>query len=280
MHLDQLFHQAADAIDSGDISTLERLLTAHPQLTRERLRSPGAWLREKTGSALDGFFKDPYLLWLVAEDPVRNNTLPSNISNITALIVQHIKKENPQHLQEQLDYALKLVCWSTVARDCGVQIALLDVLIDAGAFFDIANEPLVNKNFQAAERLVQRGAKLTLAVALCLDWWQEVDALSKEASDEVKQFCLTLTALNGKTRAIRFLVDIGADVNKPCDHLYSHGTPLHHAVCSGSLDAVKLLLQAGAKLDTKDTVYGGTPLGWAEYGGHAHIAAFLMEAEE
>jgi peptide-methionine (S)-S-oxide reductase len=36
-------------------------------------------------------------------------------------------------------------------------------------------------------------------------------------------------------------------------------------VFSGSLDAVKLLTEAGARLDSHDKVYQGTPLGWAKH---------------
>ena len=43
------------------------------------------------------------------------------------------------------------------------------------------------------------------------------------------------------------------------------GTPLHHAVCSGSLATVQALIEAGADPDRRDTAWGGTPLGWAEY---------------
>jgi len=41
---------------------------------------------------------------------------------------------------------------------------------------------------------------------------------------------------------------------------------LHQAVFSGSPEAVKLLVEAGARLDLKDRIYEGTPLDWAEYG--------------
>jgi peptide-methionine (S)-S-oxide reductase len=39
----------------------------------------------------------------------------------------------------------------------------------------------------------------------------------------------------------------------------------HHAVCSGCLEAVKVLVEAGASLTVKDQAWGATPLGWAEY---------------
>ncbi len=60
--LDSLFREAVSDIDAGDVTALERLLAAHPKLVRDRLDCPGAWLRDKVGGALVGFFEKPYLL--------------------------------------------------------------------------------------------------------------------------------------------------------------------------------------------------------------------------
>jgi predicted kinase len=76
--LDSLFHAAVLAIDAGDVVALERLLADHPRLARNRLTAPGPWLRNKIGGALDGFFKDPYLLWFVAEDAPVHGRLPKS----------------------------------------------------------------------------------------------------------------------------------------------------------------------------------------------------------
>jgi peptide-methionine (S)-S-oxide reductase len=130
---DELFEKAVSAIDAGDLVTLRCLLEAHPQLVRDHLESPGSWLRDKVGDSLNGFFARPYLLWFVAEDPVRNGTLPANIGAIAQTIINAAKRQNVPSLQMQLDYAIQLVAWSTVAARCGVQNALLDVLLDAGA---------------------------------------------------------------------------------------------------------------------------------------------------
>lgn len=54
---DEVFQQAVSAIDGGSGTVLEQLLAAHPKLVRERFDAPGAWLREKVGGALDGFFQ-------------------------------------------------------------------------------------------------------------------------------------------------------------------------------------------------------------------------------
>jgi len=34
-------------------------------------------------------------------------------------------------------------------------------------------------------------------------------------------------------------------MSKTLDDVYAHGTPLHHAVSSGSLEAVQVLVEAG-----------------------------------
>src|SRR5438105_14884837 len=114
------FREAVSAIDAGDLAALERLVAANPALVRDRLESPGAWLRDVVGKALDGFFRRPYLLWFVAEDPVRNGRLPRNIATVARAIIDAARREGTSSLQEQLDYALTLVPWSWIARQSGV----------------------------------------------------------------------------------------------------------------------------------------------------------------
>jgi len=285
--LDVHFRAAVSAIDAGDVPELERLIAANPALVLERLALPGAWLRDTIGHALDGFFQRPYLLWFVAEDPVRHGTLPANIAAVTRAIIEAARHAGAPNLQEQLDYALTLVSWSWIARQSGVQIALIDALVDAGAIADgNPNNALVNGNIAAAEHLLKRGAKPTLAAALCLGQWDDADRLVTTASAPQKQFSFVLAALNGKAEALRRLIRAGIDVNAPSADLYPHGTPLHHAVCSGSLETVQALIEAGAAIGTPDSAWSGTPLDWAEHylneeqenrrgGQYAEIAAYL-----
>jgi peptide-methionine (S)-S-oxide reductase len=264
---DVLFREAVSAIDTGDVEALEQLLRKNPSLARERLESPGAWLRDVVGNALDGFFERPYLLWFVAEDPVRNGKLPPNIATIARTIIDAARGERARTLQAQLDYALSLVSWSWIAREAGVQLELIDVLADAGATLDGNPEnALVNRNVAAAEHLVKRGAKLSPATALCLGRWQDAVRLLESATEAEKQYALVLSALHGNAPALRLAIAAGADVSKPSAELYSHATPLHHAVSSASLESVQVLVEAGAKVAATDTLWDATPLGWAEYG--------------
>jgi peptide-methionine (S)-S-oxide reductase len=264
MTIDHLFQQAVAFIGAGDVPALERLLTDHPELARERLTAPAPWLRDKIGGALDGFLENPYLLWFVSEDVPVHGRLPKNIADVTRAILR--SAQGSPGLQEQLDSALRLVCWSGVAQQYGVQIELIDTLVDAGASPDGGpNNALVNGHVAAAEHLVARGAALTLASAVCLGRWDEARRLAALAAAAEKQFALVLAALNGKAEAVKWMVEVGADVNRPSADLYGHGTPLHHAVCSGSLPTVQALVEAGADPGRRDTAWNGTPLGWAEY---------------
>jgi peptide-methionine (S)-S-oxide reductase len=264
MSFDQLFQKAVVLIGAGDAPALDRLLTEHPELARERLTTPGPWLRDKIGGALDGFFKDPYLLWFVAEDVPVHGLLPKNIVELTRVILRLARGADAW--QEQLDSTLRLVCWSGVAQRCGVQTELIDALLGEGACPDGGpNNALVNGHVAAAEHLVARGAALSLASAVCLGRWDDAHRFAATATDSEKQFALVLAALNGKTQAVKWLIGSGADVNQPSADLYSHGTPLHHAVCSGSLSTVQALVEAGADLAKPDTAWNGTPLAWANY---------------
>ena len=296
---DALFREAVSAIDAGDVTTLERLLATHTNLVQDRLDSPGAWLRDKAGDALDGFFQRPYLLWFVAEDPVRNGKLPANIAAIARMIIEAAKRAEVDNLQEQIDHALRLACWSWIARDCGVQIGLMGVLIDAGASVDgrtvyegrfgtHSDSAIYNDNFAAAEHLLERGAAPTLSTALCLGRWADVERLASTATLGEKQDAFVLAALKGKAEALRRMLALGVDPTTVSAQNQSHGTALHHAVWSGSLDAVKILVEAGSDLHRRDKIYGGTPLGWAEYARqeqkddsraeqYAEIAAYLRE---
>jgi peptide-methionine (S)-S-oxide reductase len=235
-------------------------------------------LRAAVGDALDGYFRQPYLLWFVAGNPIRNDRLPSNIAEMARGIARAATSARAERLQEQLDYTLGLVVTGSVARESGVQSELIDALIDAGASpSGPAHGALGGRNLAAAERLIERGGELTLAAALCLGRFEEARRLAARASKVDRQTALAAAALNGKPEALAFLIDLGVDLNAYSTGIHPHATALHHAVNSGSLEAVQVLVEAGARLDTKDRVYDGTPLDWAEYLKQPAIAACLRE---
>ena len=277
--VDALFQRAVSYIDSGNLGELQRVLADNPRVVHERLEQPGTWLRDLVDGALEGYFQRPYLLWFIAENPIRHETQPANIAEVAKLIVSFAQAERVNSLQEQLDYALGLVVTGRVPRESGFQRQLMDVLIDAGATPGTGHGALSGGNLEAAAHLVERGGELTLATAICLDRDADVSRLADSATPRDKQIALAAAALNGRAKALARLLDLGVDINAYSTGIHPHATALHHAVCSGSLEAVKILVEAGAKLDTRDKVYNGTPLDWAEHEGQPEIGDYLRNLQ-
>jgi hypothetical protein len=275
---DAIFLQAVEAVDGGDIATLKTLIAHNPHLVIDKLPSTE-----------EGYFKDPYLLWFVADNPIRHEKLPVNIVDITNLLITEVKAKAPDTVQQQLDYCLALVATGRIPRECGVQIAMMDALINAGAKPGGGMGALAHGNTEAANYLIERGGKLSLGVAIGLRRMDDVAGLLQSATVGEKVAALAGVAFYGMADMVKLLLDNGVDPNgypAADSGFHSHATPLHQAVFSGSLETVKLLVEAGADLKATDKVYGGTPLGWAEYapteGGseeelrkYAEIAAYL-----
>jgi len=255
---DPLFRQAVKAIDAGNISSLQKIVTANPKLVSKRLESP-----------TEGYFKHPYLLWFVADNPIRNEKLPANIIEITKILIDAVRNNNDANtFKEQIDYTLGLVATGRIPRESGMQNEWIDLLIDNGATPGNGIGALAHGNIAAAKHLIKRGGNLALATAIGLDMQDDIDRLAKKASKTDLEVALMMAAFYGKPEMIKFLIGLGVDVNVYIDRscgFHSHATALHQAVFSGSLESVKILVNAGADLNAKDRNYEGTPLGWAIY---------------
>ncbi|MFT3935947.1 MAG: ankyrin repeat domain-containing protein [Chitinophagaceae bacterium] len=254
---DPLFLSAVNAVDEGNLLLLKQLVSTNPRLVTERLHYPEGH-----------YFKDPYLLWFVADNPIRIPQLPANIVAITKMLTDAAQQYSPSNFQEQIGYALGLVTTGRIPRECGVQIALMDVLIDAGAIAGKGHGALAHGNLEAAAHLVKRGGPLTLATAICLDKTNEATLLIKESTKDDRETALVAAAFYGKANAIKWLLEYDVDINaypKEESGFHWHATALHQAVYSGSIEIVSLLVNAGADLQLRDRIYNGTPLGWAEY---------------
>jgi hypothetical protein len=115
------------------------------------------------------------------------------------------------------------------------------------------------------------GDTLTMAKALAAG--AAIDSLDTRRSENGRR-ALNWAALNDKADAIRFLVARGAAVN--IANLTGF-TPLHHAAESGSVNAAKALLDAGAD-PTWPNNMGETPLDVAVRTSHLEVAAVLRAA--
>lgn len=264
---DPVFRRAVDLIDDGDAAGLAAHLAAHPGLAMRHVAFEGG-----------NYFRDPALLAFVAENPVRNDSLPPNIVEIARLILDAAGGTDAGAVDE----TLALVASSRVAREAGAQLPLIDLLCDRGGDPDQAMQPaLAHEELAAAEALLRRGAALALPVAAALGLTEDARRLLPGAGAPQRHLALANAAHHGRTDVVALLLDSGENPDRynPVG-AHAHSTPLHQAVISGHEGVVRLLVSRGARLDLKDSLFQGTPADWAEYGGQTRIGACLRKGAD
>jgi ankyrin repeat protein len=96
-----------------------------------------------------------------------------------------------------------------------------------------------------------------------------------DSKDTYGRTPLLWAAEKGHAAVVKLLLEKGAELETK-DKDYGQ-TPLSWAVKSGHEAVVKLLLEKGAELETKDKDYGRTPLLWAVKSGHETVVKLLLE---
>jgi ankyrin repeat protein len=168
----------------------------------------------------------------------------------------------------------------------GLQVALAETLLDfgsdpngrgSGTWATPLLTALAFGYLATAQALAARGARVDhLPATAGLGLQAQTPALYPTADRLARHKAVALAAQHGHTEVLRLLLDAGEDPSRyNPEGNHGHSTPLHQAVWSDHLDTVRLLVERGARLDLRDTIYQGTPLGWAEYGQRHEIAAYL-----
>ena len=257
---DALFRRAVHLLDAGDTAGLRTHLKQHPNLVRQRVVFEGA-----------NYFRNPTLLEFVAENPIRHGTLPANIVDITKLIL------DAGAVRSALNETLGLVCSGRVPRECRKQIPLIDLLCDYGADPNSAMQTaLAHGEFEAVNALIRRGARIDLPAAAAMGRTAEACQLLAAANAEDRHRSLAWAAQFGHVEIVRLLIDAGEDPSRynPVG-AHAHSTPLHQAALAGHMDVVQLLVKKGARLDLTDTLFQGTPAGWARHAGQTEVEEYL-----
>lgn len=260
---DGAFRRAVDLLDAGDATGLRTHLDEYPNLVHQHVLFEGG-----------NYFRNPTLLEFVAENPVRHRTLPDNIVQVATAILDAGAKQDPAAINETLG----LVCSGSVPRECRVQVPLIDLLCDYGADPNRAMSPaLAHAEFEAVNALIRRGARVDLTVAAAMGRTDDARRLLGGAGREDRHRALALASQFGHAEIVRLLLDAGEDPNRynPVG-FHSHSTPLHQAAVAGHGEVVQLLVERGARLDAKDTLWQGTPAGWARHGGRTEIEEYLL----
>jgi ankyrin repeat protein len=274
------FERAADAIVAGNAAQLERLIREDPELVRRRSAREhrATLLHYVSANGVEGY---------------RQKT-PRNVARIAGILL----RAGAEVDAEADAYGggattLGLAATSAPPEDAGVQIPLLEVLLEHGARIDRAGAGngqaavvacLANGRDQAAEFLASRGARLDLEGAagvgrldVVRSFFDRKGLRKPGVTESQAAAALRWASGYGRKSVAEFLLKGGAD---PAAQDRAGMTALHMAAIGGHPDMVRLLLARNAPLEVVNR-YGGTVLGqalWsAAHGGDPAACGEILE---
>ncbi|MBI1927950.1 sigma-70 family RNA polymerase sigma factor [Candidatus Poribacteria bacterium] len=273
-NLDARARAAFDAVGSGDVNTLKRLLAEDATLIHATLDN--ATLLEKAA-------------WRQPE----------------------VNSDMALEMAKTLIHAGSLITDLTLYRACYGDPGILEALIDAGALKSETNGLLALKfvvmegNGKKADVFVKHGVKpqgFWMAAGVGdlegvkgyfdangqlkpeaaayrpnladMGWFEQ-----KSRSDdpqEILEEAFVIACANGRIEVAKFLFEKGVPVDAIPPGLGGLCTPLHFAVRFGHLEVVKFLVEHGAEVN-RQGAYHETPLKWAAKGVRGSVAAYLCE---
>ncbi|HYU30170.1 MAG TPA: ankyrin repeat domain-containing protein [Gemmatimonadales bacterium] len=282
-HLDALAHAgtetaafeaAAEAIVRGDEAFLQQLLRQHPELIRARSA------REHRAT----------LLHYVSANGVENyrQKSPPNAARVTELLLAA-----GADVEAEADVygggctALGLVATSSPPRAAGVQIPVIQVLLDHGAQIEHPNLAgnnadavyacLANGCPEAAQYLAERGAHVGIVGAAGIGRLDIVQQLVATADVSRREMALRYAAGYGQAEIVSFLLERGVE---PDAHTGDGETALFYAVLGSHVEVIRLLLERGARPGMRSP-YGDmveTAIWRAAHGGNPDRSAEIIEA--
>jgi ankyrin repeat protein len=262
------FESAVEAVISGDLAALESPLKKNPELVRARS------IRKHRAT----------LLHYVAANGVEDyrQKSPKNAARVAEKLLRAgAEVDATASMYGGQATTMNMLVSSMPPAEAGVQVALVEILLDFGAAMEGPEAPLMTAlafgHRAAAETLVRRGAKVdNIAAAAGLGRVEDVSRMLEASDAPSRHLALALAAQHGHVEAVRLLLDAGEDPNRYNPKgSHAHSTPLHQAALAGHDAVVRLLVERGAKLDIQDTVYHGTPLGWAKHAGRVETERYL-----
>lgn len=263
------FEAAADAIVGGDLGTLERLLREHGDLIRARSTREhrATLLHYVSANGVEGY---------------RQKTPKNAVDIARLLLTAGAEVDAEADVYGGGSTTLGLVATSQPPLLAGVQIDLVDVLLEHGARLDLPggghNHTMVtaclrNGCPEAAEYLASRGAPLDLEAAAGVGRLDVLPRLWGEATDAERRDAFAQGSASGHADVVEFLLENGMDVGARLSLVGAGHTALHVAALGAHDQIVRVLLSRGAPVSVNDETWGTPPLVWALHGWSHEPAA-------
>jgi ankyrin repeat protein len=266
------FETAVEAVVSGDLPVLRSMLREHPDLVAARSS------RRHRAT----------LLHYVGANGVENGRqrTPQNAVEVCRLLLDAgASVDALADMYGARCTTLSMLVSSSPPAETGLQTALAETLLDHGAALEGPGSQWTSAVLTAltfgfgdtADALARRGGVLErLAVAAGLGRLEDARRLLRAADAGERHAALALAAAHGHPETLQLLLDAGEDPDRfNPEGFHSHSMPLHQAVWGDHMNAVRMLVEAGARLDLRDQIFDGTPLGWALHGGRERMVEYL-----
>lgn len=266
------FEAAVEAVISGDEGPLSAMLVETPDLVRARsARAHHATLLHYLGAnGVEG---------------ARQRT-PHNAVGIARMLLDAgAEVDALADLYDEKCTTMSMVVSSSHPAEAGLQLPLAETLLEYGAALDGAGtkwqSPVLTALIfgypETAEALARQLREIeSIVMAAGLGRVDDVTRFVPESDEDARHAAFALAAQHGRTEVVSVLLDAGEDPDRyNPDGYHAHATPLHHAALGGHMSVVRLLVERGARLDIRDTIYAATPLDWARHAGHDEIADYL-----
>lgn len=254
------FEAAVDAIVTGDAATLQRLLNDHPTLVHERSTRDhrSTLLHYVSANGVEGF----------------RQTTPRNIVEITKMLLDAGADVNAESdAYGGGTTTLGLTATSAHPANAGVQIALLELLLERGSRMDQPsaagnNHSVVSGSFangqpRAARFLASRGAPVDFESAAALgdlatiqSHFDEHGALKPTATEAQLKSAFVYACGYGSKPVVEFLLQRGVDPSSDPAVRRS----LYWAIYGGHVAIIERLLRAGAPINSRFETEQFTPL--------------------
>ena len=271
------FETAVEAVINGDAATLQSLLASHPDLVRER---------STRVNNCDPPMHRSTLLHYIAANGVEGHRqkTPRNAVEIATILLKAGAEPDARRAygsecttmsagvelpSRQRRSAIGSVdTWSISVPRSNPRPRHVDLAVDDGAGVRLSRDGRNARASRRDGRNRRRSGRVSRA--------DDAQTLLPGASAEDRHRALTSGGAARHVAIVRLLLDVGEDPNRlnPKGN-HAHATPWHQAALQGNVEGVRALVEHGARLDIKDTIWDSTPLGWAVDCNQPAVADYL-----
>lgn len=210
---------------------------------------------------------------IVADDPAALNQRQSRNENHQTPLQFAVRMNRPAMVQ----LLLQLGADPLAVDGAGMPVAgyATDPEVDLPVMRKIRDMTLAELDSAARGHRPANVSTMDLLAAVELRDWATASTIVGANHGMIDRGALHLLSKRGDDAGVKWLLEHGANPNARWAHWDANVTALHLAVLSGATDVARVLLDAGADPQIRDSKHDSDALGWAHFFKRAEISQLL-----